>query len=79
MSKVVNLRDLQILPIDDTDVHVIEWCPGDNAVNPPEQVHVLIRLPFGKMGFTIRLKTRAAADRFIAALRKHADAVWPVT
>ena len=76
MGRTVNFKDLQIIPIDDTEIEVIEWCPGEDAVRPPEQVHILIRLPPGQMGLAIRLKTRAGAERFINAVRKHADNVW---
>lgn len=77
MDKPVNFKDLQILPIEDTEIQIIEWCPGDGAVRPPEQVHILIRLPFENMGFAIRLKTRAAAQRFMDAMQEHIDNVWP--
>lgn len=78
MSKVVNFKDLQILPLEDTEIQIIEWCPGDNAVNPPTQVHIMITLPGpDEMGFAVRLKTRAAAERFMATIRNHADNVWP--
>jgi len=78
MSKVVNFKDLQIVPIDDADIEIIEWCPGEGAVNPPEQVHIMVRLPGSPLGFAIRLKTRAGAERFINTIRKHANNVWPV-
>jgi REP element-mobilizing transposase RayT len=70
---------MKIIPIEEANIEIIEWCPGDNAVNPPEQVHVLIELPnmVSEFGFAIRLKTRAAAERFANSIRKHADNVWP--
>ena len=77
MSRVVNFKDLQILPIEDSEIEIIEWCPGDGAVNPPTQVHILIRLPFENMGFGVRLKTRAAAERSMNTIREHTDSVWP--
>jgi hypothetical protein len=76
-GKVTNFKDLKILPLEDSEIQIIEWCPGENATNPPEQVHVLIRLPFENMGFAIRLKTRAGAARFLNTLRKHINNVWP--
>lgn len=73
-----NMRDLNVKFIVD-DVNVIEWCPGDNAVLPAEQVHILLGLPsLGGHG-VIRLKSRRVADELIAALRVHADAVWPIS
>lgn len=77
--RVRNLRGMKIIAIDEAQIEVIEWCPGDDAIRPPEQVHVLIELPnaVSEFGFAIRLKTRAAVERFVNAIRKHADNVWP--
>lgn len=74
----VNTRDLAVKFVID-EVSVVEWCPGDNAVLPPEQVHILVHIP-GIDGFmAIRLKTRAVAESLIDALRVHTDGVWPIS
>lgn len=56
-------------------VEVASWCPTPDATGPATQVHLLLRM--GEATHVIRLKSRAAADSLIAALREHTDYVWP--
>ena len=69
------LGDLFLLP--EAGLEIVTWSPALNGKSVPgEQVHVMFHVKEG-MQFVVRLKSRAAVDRLIAALVDHRDtAMW---
>ena len=69
------LGDLFVLP--ETRLEVITWTPALHGKRVPgEQVHLMLRVKEG-MQFVVRLKSKDAVNRLIAALVDHRDtAMW---
>jgi hypothetical protein len=57
---------------------ILEWCPDDNAQQPPEQVHLV--LPFKPMPDTslvLRFKSPDTLGFIIEELARYRHSVWP--
>lgn len=55
---------------------VVQWCPTRDGSGEPEAVALVFNVR--ELGdIVMRLKSRDAVDRTIAALEEHRDAVWP--
>ena len=65
------MGDLFILP--EAGLEIVTWTPKLQGKSVPgEQVHLMFRVKEG-MQFVVRLKSKAAVDRLIAALVDHRD------
>lgn len=60
-------------------LEVFSWSPGTaNEKLPCTQVHIICQKPkLSGMAFVLRLKSRAACQDLIEALKKHMEDVWP--
>lgn len=69
------LGDLFVLP--ESHLEIVTWTPALHGKSVSgEQVHLMLRLKEG-LQLVVRLKSRAAVDRVIAALIDHRDtALW---
>ena len=69
------LGDLFVLP--ESQLEIVTWTPALHGKSVSgEQVHLMFRVKEG-LQFVVRLKSRAAVDRVIAALIDHRDtALW---
>lgn len=56
---------------------VYSWCPTHDASGPPEQVHVTFKLHGLEHKLALRFKHPGELDRFIMALQRHREDVWP--
>ena len=68
------IGDLFVLP--ELQLEIVTWTPALHGKSVPgEQVHLMFQIKEG-MQLVVRLKTRAAVDRVIAALVDHRDTAW---
>lgn len=72
-----SLAGVAFMEIEDLSVH--EWCPTPDGTGPPEQVHMTIKVKGLDARLILRFKSPDTLGRFIGALRKHRDNVWPPT
>ena len=68
------LGDLFFLP--ESELEIVTWTPALHGRSVPgEQVHLMFHVKEG-LQFVVRLKSRAAVDRVIAALVDHRDTAY---
>lgn len=60
-----------------TEYTVGSWCPTPDGSGPAEAVAIQLMTEMDGVSFFMRLKSPAAVDELIAALRRHKDDVWP--
>lgn len=67
-------KNMAVLEVD--EIRVASWSPDPEAVEPPEQVHLLIRVRGIVDPFVVRFRSPVALDELVAALQSHRDEVW---
>ena len=60
------------------NIHIIAWCPDDEAKVPPEQVHFIFIVPgLEETPFVVRFKSPDMLGFLIEELTRYRRIVWP--
>lgn len=66
------------LPIGEPQIEIAAWCPDDEAKLPPEQVHLIWRIPaLEDMPMILRFKSPDTLGFLIEELTRYRRTVWP--
>ncbi|MCG8583718.1 MAG: hypothetical protein MI757_03305 [Pirellulales bacterium] len=60
-----------------TEYTVGSWCPTPDGSGPAEAVAIQLMTDLPDWSFMLRLKSPAAVDEMIEALKRHRNDVWP--
>lgn len=59
------------------EVEISAWCRDPDALYPPEQVHLMIRIPGLEMPLIMRFKSPDTLGFLIEELTRYRRTVWP--
>jgi len=59
-------------------INIAAWCPDPDAQQPPEQVHLILRIQaLAEFSFLVRFKSPATLAFLIEELIRYRREVWP--
>lgn len=72
-------KEYRLIGLQIKELRITAWCPDEEAEEPPEQVHVIIRFKdeYELPDLVIRFKSPDGLNNFLRDMERMRDAVWP--